>query len=309
MIIRSDPKVKNQIFDQEQGDDYEDTTDYSDQFPDDDIKYSISTPQSFLEKLQSASLFTTMREAHKYTIQSSTITQTQKEITVQTRLAVVDWIFRVVDRVRYSRETFFNSIAVLDHVLSKISLTKQNIQLYAATCLWISAKLYETKNRELNIFTAVCQNQYQQDDFTKTEMDIITCLEGCIEYPTPQIFIQALLIDTDLKDCEKLCNFFLDISLSVGDFDEIPAHLVAAAAIVVSATSIDKYCPMIKLLTIIHYTDQASLLKVARSLVDVAHSIVEKNVGGIFAFYAKDSHDYLANAVKKATEYLQNAVH
>ncbi|KAK8889110.1 hypothetical protein M9Y10_033854 [Tritrichomonas musculus] len=272
---------------------------------DDDL---ISNNNSFLlQNMQSSSLLTTMREAPKYIIPSSDFLKMQKDITSQTRLAVVDWIFRVIDRVRYSREAFFNSVAILDHMLASTTLTKQNIQLYAATCLWMTAKLYETKNRELTIFTAVCRDQFKQEDFISTEMNIISALNGRIEYPTPQTFIRALLIDTDLIDCEEMCNFFLDVSVTVNDFEELPAHFVSAAAIIIGSAACDKFCPISKLMALINCSCQTSLLKAAQALLNIASSVVEKNLGGIFAFYAKDSPDRLSVAITKATDYIHKA--
>lgn len=298
-------KDKKKTKNQEEEEDY---IEFSDQESDEDQDSSEDTSNiDQLQNTQSASLLTTMREAPKYIIPSSDFYKLQTEITSQTRLAVVDWIFRVIDRVRYSRETFFNSVAILDHVLASTQLTKQNIQLYAATCLWMTAKLYETKNRELTIFTAVCRDQFKQEDFISTEMSIIGTLNGCIEYPTPQTFVRALLIDTNLVECEEMCNFFLDVSLTVNDFEELPAHFVSAAAVVIGSAASDKICPVLRLMTLINCSCKTSLLKAAQALLDVADTVVNKNLGGIFAFYAKDSPDRLANAIKKASDYLQEA--
>lgn len=294
---------KIELQNQEEDEDYMDFSDQEsdeDQESDDDISNSLQ----FLNT-QSASLLTTMREAPKYIILSSDFYKLQTEITSQTRLAVVDWIFRVIDHVHYSRETFFNSVSILDHVLASKTLTKQNIQLYAATCLWMTAKLYETKNRELSIFTAVCRDQFKQEDFISTEMSIIGALDGCIEYPTPQTFVRALLIDISLTECEEMCNFFLDVSLTVNDFEELPAHFVSAAAIIIGTAACNKICPILRLLTLINCSCKNTLLKAAQELLEVANTVVNKNLGGIFAFYAKGSPEKLTDAIKKASDYLQ----
>lgn len=291
-------------------DDEDDYMDFSEQESDEDQDSSddmSNDNQNQLQNMQSSSLFTTMREAPKYIIQSADFYKMQNEITSQTRLAVVDWIFRVIDRVHYSRETFFNSVSILDHVLAITPLTKQNIQLYAATCLWMTAKLYETKNRELSIFTAVCRDQFKQEDFISTEMSIIGALNGCIEYPTPQTFVRALLIDIDSIDCEEMCNFFLDVSLTVNDFEELPAHFVSAAAIVIGTAACNKICPILKLMALINCSCKTSLIKAAQALLDVANTVVNKNLGGIFTYYAKDSPDRLTTAIQKASNFLQES--
>ena len=165
----------------------------------------------------------------------------------------------------------------------------------------------ETKNRELSIFTAVCRDQFKQEDFISTEMSIIGALNGCIEYPTPQTFVRALLIDIDSIDCEEMCNFFLDVSLTVNDFEELPAHFVSAAAIVIGTAACNKICPILKLMALINCSCKTSLIKAAQALLDVANTVVNKNLGGIFTYYAKDSPDRLTTAIQKASNFLQES--
>ena len=263
-----------------------------------EIEENEYNPLEFLERTTSASLFISMRESKNFTIKCSSFSEVQDEVTLQTRLVVVDWIYRVVQTIHYNRETLFNSVALLDHILSKVKLTKKNIQLYAATCLWISVKLYETRNRELSVFTAVCHYQFSQDEFLHAEIDIVANLEGKIEFPTPQIFISALLIDLDLNDCEEMCNFFLDMSLTVNYLNEYPPYVVAAADIIAGSAALNKECPIIKMMTIIRISDQAALYNIARKIVDIAETILEKKAGYIYSFYPNEVSEKIKEAIK-----------
>lgn len=275
-----------------------------------DGNYDVDEESINMQPQLTDSLDIAMQEALRYAINPDEFQNVQKEITIQTRFAVIDWISRVADKLQYSRETLFNSVALLDHVLVKIAVTKKEIQLYTATCLWMSTKLYETKNRDLSIFVKVCHGEdeplYQQDDFISTEQNIVQTLNGNIEFPTPETFVQALHIDMDLTDFITYSNFFLDVSLTSNEFAKYPPQFVAAAALVLGAAGSKRSFNIYKLMRLVYLDNPSIIFDISLQLCNFSSMAVNQSKGRNYAIYSQQVSIPLPEVVENATQYIKN---
>lgn len=279
--------------------DEEDGCDYSDDFCEEE-EAECAIMEEILSKSATRRLQIAMKEAKTLTVSKQSFSDTQTEITMKTRLAVVDWLFRIVIRVQFRRETLYNAIYLFDRLLALVNIPKDQVQLTSVTCLWISAKIEEPKNRDLPVFILICQNQYTAEQFLQKELEIVNHIGSRLNYPTPQIFMPSLLVDAGAKDCEEMCNFFLDLSLTVYDYMEIEAPLVAAVAVCVGMAASGQKCPLQKISIIIDIDDQSRFNTLACNLVKLSYTIIEKEIGGIFADYAGNNPKKLHEAVEKA---------
>lgn len=72
------------------------------------------------------------------------------------RTKLVKWLQTLSKSFKFKLDTFFMTVAILDHYLWLEVVTTKQLQLVGATCLYISSKLYETniKAPEVYAFSA-----------------------------------------------------------------------------------------------------------------------------------------------------------
>ena len=83
-------------------------------------------------------------------------------ITPKMREILVDWLIEVQQEYKLHRKTLFLAVSYIDRVLgSSMPLTKRDLQLLGATCMWIAAKFEELMAPSLRDFEYICEASYR----------------------------------------------------------------------------------------------------------------------------------------------------
>lgn len=145
------------------------------------------------------------------------ITHNQREIDMTMRNILVNWLMEVHERFELLPETLYLTINLLDSYLDKVSVTKKNLQLIGTTCLFIASKYEEIYPPVLDDFVYITKGSTTQEDYIRTERQILKTLNYDILITYPYTLLQRLHFMAGLpKKVLDLANLFIEVSF----FDE-----------------------------------------------------------------------------------------
>ena len=243
-----------------------------------------------------------MQEALGFTINSHDIFAMQKEITPPIRFSVIDWLMKINMRLKYNMATLYNTIYLMDVYLSQRECKRDDIQLVAVTCLWMSAKVEEVKTTDLEICVAVCQKKISPEKFVKMEQEIGPVVNWRVGYPTPFTFLGAILADLGKSECFDLCLFFLDVTLYVVNFMDVPAQYRTAAAVYSGLAGSGEVVPLVRLCSLVGGLQTTALVDTAAALCEAARRMASRGFCGKWVDYSEEEKQKLISAIRLAQE-------
>ena len=145
----------------------------------------------------------------------------QKDINVQMRAILVDWIIEVHFNYNLKQETLFQTIMIIDTYLSYEIIPRSQLQLLGVTSLLISCKYNEVFYPRIIDFVNITDKAYEIREILEMEQKILKKLEFNILIPTSNQFYDILskIFNFDCKQY-NLGNYFLESSLI--DYNMIP---------------------------------------------------------------------------------------
>lgn len=272
----------------------EDKHDYSDPDEISDDPFADSPPG------MTAMLQEQMGECLNLTLDSSAVFSTQIEITPQVRFSVIDWLTKITERLKYKPTTLYNTVYLIDYVLSKRICTRDDIQLVAVTCLWMSAKVEEVKTSDLEVCVIVCQRKIPGEKFVAMEKEIGSILNWRVCYPTPFTFLEAILTDLGKEACLETALFFLDISTYVINLMDIPAHYRAAAVAYAGILGSGETPHLARLCSLVDVLRPNTVVEIASGLAEAANRMASHGFCGKWAAYSDDEKLKLNHAIQLA---------
>ncbi|CAD8184538.1 unnamed protein product [Paramecium pentaurelia] len=140
----------------------------------------------------------------------------QIEINQTMRSTLIDWLIDVCIHFELMDETLHLSIIYIDLVLSKIKISKKNLQLIGVTSLKL-ADVYNERSKEYfkqencNAYAYITADEYNEQQIIDMEQQILQILDYNLSYRTP---IQILkIINSKLKvstESQLLSYYFCD---------------------------------------------------------------------------------------------------
>ena len=243
-----------------------------------------------------------MEEAFGFTINSQNLFAMQKEITPPIRFSVIDWLIKINARLKYDMATLYNTVYLMDVYLSQRECKRDDIQLVAVTCLWMSAKVEEVKTTDLEICVAVCQKKISPERFVKMEQEIGPLVNWRVGYPTAFTFLGAILADLGKSECFDLCCFFLDVTLYVVNFMDVPAQYRTAAAVYSGLAGSGEAVPVVRLCSLVGGLQPTSLVDTAAALCEAARRMASRGFCGKWVDYSDAEKERLLSAIRLAQE-------
>ncbi|KAG6515405.1 cyclin-A3-1-like isoform X2 [Zingiber officinale] len=169
----------------------------------------------------------------------------QKDIDVNMRAVLVDWLVEVAEEYKLLSETVYLSVSYIDRFLSFNAIKKPNLQLLGVTSMLIASKYEEVDQPTVEEFCYITDNAYTSEQVVKLESDILNFLKFELGNPTIntflRIFSQAGREDEKYPPLklEFLSCFLAELSLlDYGCLQFLPS-LVAASVVFVSRYTID----------------------------------------------------------------------
>ena len=127
----------------------------------------------------------------------------QTEINSKMRIILIDWIFEVTNKLKFTEETFFITTYIIDAYLSKKFIPRKRFQLLGVTALYIATKLNEIFSGRTKDYAFITDNAYNEKDILDMESDIAKTIEFNFLVPNCLSFLEIILnkfgIDKDLK--------------------------------------------------------------------------------------------------------------
>lgn len=161
------------------------------------------------------------------------------------RAVIVDWFLKVAAQIDFLPETIYGAISIFDRVIAKVEMDKPVFQLYAATCLWISAKVEETMTPSVDDFVYLCTNLYQKYEFIECEKNILTVLEFELTTATPALYLQQLLKNRDHIPCLRAyTTFFLNAFTMHASYSTFLPSVSAVSAVLLACVALENDAPL-----------------------------------------------------------------
>lgn len=97
------------------------------------------------------------------------------ELNASMRAILVDWMIEVSHDYNLKRDTLYEAVNILDRFLTKKTnlISKENLQLIGAICLFISSKKEEIQPLKIENLIALCANSFSKKDIEEMEFSIL----------------------------------------------------------------------------------------------------------------------------------------
>ncbi len=118
----------------------------------------------------------------------------QKEVNLQMRSILIDWIIDVHFKFGFMDETLFMTVFIIDRYLSVNQISRKKFQLLGITALLIACKHEEIDLPKINDFTYITDNAYVKEEVITMENDVLKVLNFSLLYPSPIKFYEYLSV-------------------------------------------------------------------------------------------------------------------
>lgn len=159
------------------------------------------------------------------------IEQRQRELTVQMRSILVDWMIEVSLEYNLSNDTLFLAVSCLDRLLSATTITRHQLQLAGTACLFIAAKYEETTPPSIHSFVDITDSTYTKADLLAMEQLVLQRIDYHLTLPTIKTFLRMLLHKYQAdRPVYFLSSYIAELSLlEYKLLDASPSKIAAAA--------------------------------------------------------------------------------
>ncbi|KAM3141112.1 hypothetical protein pb186bvf_006717 [Paramecium bursaria] len=119
-------------------------------------------------------------------------------ITPLMRSILIDWIMEVCKEFTLKRETFHLTVINLDRYLTKVNVSKSELQLVGLACLYISCKIEEIYPPKVSDFSQASNYGFTTQQIMQKELHILQTLKWLINPPTLYLWSTWYLSQWDL---------------------------------------------------------------------------------------------------------------
>lgn len=159
----------------------------------------------------------------------------QPDINDRMRGILVDWLVEVHLKFRLHADTLFLTINIVDRVLERTAVYRQQLQLVGVAALFVAAKYEEIHPPELKDLVYITDSAFLREDILDMETRILRLLEYRVTAPGPQRFLERFQSGAQVKPSTlHLSYYFLELALLDYKMLRYRASVTAAAALYLS---------------------------------------------------------------------------
>jgi cyclin B len=185
------------------------------------------------------------------------------------RAVLIDWLFEVHLKLKFTPETLYLTVNIVDRYLTKkANVPRRELQLIGTTALLIASKYEEICPANIDDLVEACAGTYPYGEILETEETILKTLNYQISIPTIYTFLVRYLnaAHADIKLC-YLSSYIAEGSLhSYGMMKKYKPSLLAAAAILIGRKAIGRNVWSPTLLKYSKYREE-DVVPVARDMI------------------------------------------
>lgn len=145
------------------------------------------------------------------------ITSKQIKLTVHKsthRKKLLRWIYEVCRDFRYSSYTYTTAVLLVDKYTEKNGFCIDEYQLIGIACLFLAAKIEESKTRRVLEYSIVTDRAFSTKEIIEKELDIFESLEEDLHTKLPQFFFNPEYFEKqfsflDVEERKELFNCFI----------------------------------------------------------------------------------------------------
>ncbi|KAM7514393.1 hypothetical protein LguiA_003976 [Lonicera macranthoides] len=172
------------------------------------------------------------------------IEKIQKDVSVNMRGILVDWLVEVADEYKLLSDTLYLTISYIDRFLSINALSRQKLQLLGVSSMLIASKYEEIHPPHVEDFCYITDNTYTKEDIVKMEAEVLKSLKFEMGNPTVKTFLRKFTkvaqegYKADSLLLEFLGYYLAELSLLEYGCVKFLPSMVAASALFVSRFTI-----------------------------------------------------------------------
>ncbi|NXN66681.1 CCNB1 protein, partial [Himantopus himantopus] len=154
-----------------------------------------------------------------------------QEISGAMRAILIDWLVQVQIKFRFTQETLYMTVGIIDRFLQDNAVSKKTLQLVGITAMFIASKYEECVPPHVGDFVYVTDNTYTNSQICKMEMRILQALDFGLGRPISPHFLRraSKIAQVDLEQ-HTLAKYLMELSIVDYDMVHFPPSKTAAAA-------------------------------------------------------------------------------
>ncbi|GKB32299.1 G2/mitotic-specific cyclin C13-1-like protein [Tanacetum coccineum] len=163
------------------------------------------------------------------------IEKVQKDVTVNMRAILVDWLVEVAEEYKLLPYSLYLTISYIDRYLSVNVLNRQKLQLLGVSSMLIAAKYEEITPPQTEDFCYITDNTYTKQEVVKMEADVLKALHFEMGNPTVKSFLRRFTkvaqddYETLNLQLEFLGHYLAELSLlEYGCLKFLPSMIAAS---------------------------------------------------------------------------------
>ncbi|KAH0789907.1 Cyclin, N-terminal domain containing protein [Histomonas meleagridis] len=239
-------------------------------------KRNINNP-IFVPHIAECIITNLFKEEQSMPLDISSFSRVQTEIQQNVRNIVVRWMINIHHHFKLSSQTLYNSVYYLDYILSHKNISKSDIQILGASCLWEAAKLEEVKILDYTQIAEYCKNEYDVQDFENYERFILKQLLFRIQLPSPKEFLKRFLCGIDAcKEIREVSFFLCESSLYDYQIRAFLPSKVAFTIVLVATYSLNMQVPLPTLMGYAHMPDFNGLIICTKCIINATNEVIER---------------------------------
>ncbi|XP_014664575.1 PREDICTED: G2/mitotic-specific cyclin-B3-like isoform X3 [Priapulus caudatus] len=160
---------------------------------------------------------------------------TQVEISASMRAILVDWLVEVQENFELNHETLYLAVKIIDLYLSRVTISKEKLQLVGSTAIFIACKFDERCPPLSDDFLYICDDAYNKEELIKMEQMILKALDFDLGTPSSYRFLRRY------AKCAKanmelltLARYICELSLQDYEFVDCSDSKLGAACLLLA---------------------------------------------------------------------------
>jgi len=148
------------------------------------------------------------------------------------RAIIVDWLVEVHKKFRLVPDTLYLCVNILDRFLSRVSITRSQLQLVAVTSMLIASKYEEIYPPEIRDCVYITDRAFTRQAVLDMEIRILDELQYALSVPTAYPFLLRFLSVTGAPPAMRFAaSYYLERMLQEPEFLDYRPSLLAAGAV------------------------------------------------------------------------------
>ena len=201
----NDSKIESHSFNNEINDDDEKYENYYIDIS--KIKSDSQIPKEYINKIYRNLLMEEEKDISAMPVYEEI--KSQKEINLQMRSILVDWIIDVHYKFGFTDETLFMTILIIDRYISYKQISRIKFQLFGITSMLLACKHEGINVPKVEDFIYITDNAYTKNEVFHMENDILNALNFELLYPSPIKFYEILSLKFNFDKFHHLLGKYL----------------------------------------------------------------------------------------------------